>query len=110
MRYLKLFENESYTIISLEEYYKFKDHKINDEVKDKVIKKLKSIFIDENIRIGSCIWGILIKLMIDRITIKYSIEIHALDDDYFYVLHKNIFYKCDQISGLSSCIKMLLNK
>lgn len=110
MRYLKLFEGKNYNIISREEYNKVKFYKINDEVKDKIIKKLKSLFNEENIQISSCIWGILVKLMMDKITIKYLIEIRALNDDYFYVLYRNVYYKCDQISGLSSCIKMLLSK
>lgn len=113
MRYLKLFEGHDYEEIDLSE------GNILNYMEDNIIginysiyNKIKDIFNKYSFQ--RSINNFDQEYMHIYLKDKVNISLYFLKDDYYFVCsssnNKWTNYKCDQIRGLMSCIKMLLNK
>jgi len=121
MRYLKLFENESYTITKRIDYFEFlkilddnilnklssffKDSLLMYQNKTSFVSHPKSTFFCKKISPIGCNYDY---ILIQNFYIDFYI--YRLSDDYYYVQFFDSkgncsYYKCDQLSGLKKCIK-----
>ena len=106
MKYIKLYEETFYKMGEYEE--SSKEIKINYELVGSLVYKIFDTFTKDIIRQYPNFGYIKLYSSIDNVD---HLNIFKLEDDYYRVdLYYNFYctrFKCDQISGLKSCLSMI---
>jgi len=106
MKYIKLFENESFKEIMVNDYHSDIPNSIR--IKSDFEKKIDSYF---NSYDASIMGNVLIYKRYEINNNYFSVDIYLNNDDFFYIKFFNNkfdlyqYYKCDQLSGLLKLLK-----